>query len=140
MECLWLIFALTGLFLLCSIFNNLNQIQKETKIIMSKQNEFNEKIGSINAAIETVGEAVASEAQQTRDFIASLPPEVDTSALDGIATRLSGLATSVGDIFVPAAPDDEPPVDDLPADEAPDDVPTGKETPTEPETPVGDGR
>ena len=125
MECLWLIFGLTAVVLLISIFSNLNQLRKETKLIMSNQTDFNEKIDRANVALESIAVSVTSEAQQIREFIASLPPEVDTSALDGVIARLEGVAGSVGTIFEPTADEDgggdEPDdtTDDEPVDEPP---------------------
>ena len=115
MECLVLIFTLVFLTVLISIFSNLNHIRKETKKIMSTQAEFNAKIEAVNAAITSLGSSIAAEGQQVRDFIAALPPEVDTSALDGVAERLTGLADGVAAIFVPAEVVEESPAD--PADE-----------------------
>ncbi len=107
MECLVLILTLVFLTVLISIYSNLNHIRKETKKIMSKQEEFNAKVAAINEAITGLGNKIAEEGQQVRDFIAALPPEVDTSALDGVAERLTALSAGVSEIFVEQVADDE---------------------------------
>lgn len=109
MECLVFIFALIAIILLVSIFNHLNHIRKETKKIMSNQTDFNAKIEAVNTALTSLGTKIADEGQQIRDFIAGLPDEVDTSALDGVLERLNTLSEGVSEIFVPT--EDEPETD-----------------------------
>ena len=128
MECLVFIFALIALIVLISIYSHLNHIRKETKTIMSNQADFNAKIEAVNTALTNLGTKIADEAQQIRDFVAGLPDEVDTSALDGVLERLNALSESVGEIFTPETEDEpvedpetdpETPAEEAPAEEAP---------------------
>lgn len=110
MECLVLIVTLIALILLFSIFSNLNHIRKETKQIMSKQTEFNEKIDTVNTGLTALGEALGSEAQQILDAIAG--ESVDISALDGVATRITALVETVNGLVVPPVVEEDEPVDE----------------------------
>jgi len=71
--------------------------------IMATQEEFDAKITAANEALDAIGVAVTAEAKQVADFIAAQPKSVDTSALDGVVTRLGGVAASVSDVFTPPA-------------------------------------
>lgn len=106
MECLVLILTLIGLTVLFSIYSNLNHIRKETKTIMSKQEEFNAKLEALNTSLTNLSQAIANESQQIRDAIAG--EAVDISALDGVATRLAGLVTDVDNLVVAPSPEEEP--------------------------------
>lgn len=100
MEYLALLFTLTTLAVSIGIFFQLTEIRKETKIIMANQEEFDRQMAAVNAALDAVGSSIKSEAQEVKDFIAA-NVGVDTSALDGVVTRLEGVAVSVNDIFTP---------------------------------------
>jgi signal transduction histidine kinase len=124
----------------------LAKLQTLEDLIKMSQEEFDEKMRLLNekldgigesvtaaaTAIEEVRQAVISEGQQIRDFIAA-HPDLDTSALDGIVSRLdnvssslsnqvndlSGLDTSVGEIFTPPEPEGGEPAAEATAEEAP---------------------
>lgn len=81
------------------------------------QEQFDQQASRLQAGIDGAVAAIAAEGQQIRDFIASLPPEVDTSALDGIAERLEGVGTHIGEIFTPPAA--EPVIDEGNAEPTP---------------------
>lgn len=83
-----------------SVTRRLNEIQESLEIIMASQEEFDVKINAANAALDGIATAVAAEAQQIADFIAA-NPTVDTSALDGVVTRLEGVGESIGSVFEP---------------------------------------
>lgn len=119
MECLVLILGLIAIILLYSIFSNLNQIRKETKAMSNKQAEFNSKVDAINAGLETLTSALTSEASQIRDAIAG--EAIDITALDGVATRLAGLAETVNNLVVAPVEVEE---EETPADAAADDTAT----------------
>lgn len=85
-----------------SVTRQLNEIQESLEIIMASQEEFDAKINAANTALDGIATAVAAEAQQIADFIAA-NPTVDTSALDGVVTRLESVGTSVGLVFEPPA-------------------------------------
>lgn len=80
----------------------LNSIHREIRKVAMSQEEFNQKIEKANIALDGITETIKSEAQQIKDFIAA-HPEVDTSGLDGVVSRLEGVSSSVGSIFEPAA-------------------------------------
>lgn len=65
------------------------------------QEEFDAKIAQANTSLDDIATAITNETQQIIDFIASLPPNTDTSALDGVVTRLSTVSTSIGSVFEP---------------------------------------
>jgi septal ring factor EnvC (AmiA/AmiB activator) len=100
-----------------SIKRQLNKINRRLDQIMATQEEFDAQIAAANASLDSISTdltnisaAITAEAQQISDFIASLPAGTDTSALDGVVTRLgttadslSGTADAVGGIFTPPA-------------------------------------
>lgn len=65
------------------------------------QDEFNAQIAKATEDLDAIAAAVTAETKEIADFIASLPASVDTSALDGVVTRLGGVAQSVSDVFTP---------------------------------------
>lgn len=91
-----------------TVTQQLEQIQEKLNKIMGLQEDFDAKINAANVALDEIALAVASEAQQIRDFIEA-HPQVDTSALDGVLTRLEGVNESIGGVFEPAPV--EPPVE-----------------------------
>ena len=95
----------------CDYNNQFSDIKRSLKQIMSNQMEFDEKITRANTALDEVTVAISAEGQQIRDFIAA-NPAVDTSALDGVVTRLESVNESIGGVFE-AAP--EPPAEEVPA-------------------------
>jgi len=106
MECLWLIVALVAIGLLLSIFNQLRQLNRRTKIIMKTQEEFDAQIAAMKESLDAIPAAIEAEGQQIRDFIAA-NPGLDTSALDGVVERLGGVAESIGTVFTPTEPEVE---------------------------------
>ncbi len=84
------------------IFQNKN-LKELIKIVMENQAEFDAKITAANEALDAIGAAITAEAAQVSEFIAGLPASVDTSALDGVVSRLGGVAASVSDVFTPPA-------------------------------------
>ena len=65
--------------------------------IMPTQDDFDAQVAGINAKIDTLTTAVSDEAAQVQAFIAA-HPDLDTSALQGVADRLDALSTSVAQI------------------------------------------
>ena len=100
------------------IIFQLTEINRRLTQIMASQEEFDAQIAAANTSLDAIATditaisaAVTAEAQQIADFIASLPPNVDTSALTGVVDRLGvaagGLAdtsTAIAGIFTPPAP------------------------------------
>lgn len=72
---------------------------------MPTQAEFDAEIQKINEGLDRIQARIASEAEDLRNFMASLPPNVNTGAISTIAGRLEGIATDVGGIFT--APETE---------------------------------
>ncbi len=101
MEVVHLILTAIGVILLAVILIHAQEVKEDLNIIMGLQEDFDAKINAANAALDGIAAAVTAEAQQVADFIAGLPPEVDTSALDGVVTRLGGVADSVSGVFEP---------------------------------------
>jgi hypothetical protein len=73
---------------------------------MATQAEFDAQIQAANEKLDALGVAIQAEADQVAAAIAALPAGVDTSALDGVVTRLGAAADSVVNIFTP--PDTTP--------------------------------
>jgi hypothetical protein len=90
----------------CDHQSTLDEIKEKLDTIMANQEDFDAQIARANAGIEAAVAAIAAEGQQIRDYI-DANPSVDTSALEGVATRLETLSASVGGIFEPA-PTEEP--------------------------------
>ena len=65
--------------------------------LMPTQADFDAQVAGINAKIDTLTTAVSDEAAQVQAFIAA-HPDLDTSALQGVADRLDALSTSVAQI------------------------------------------
>jgi septal ring factor EnvC (AmiA/AmiB activator) len=107
------IFVLAGTLVLVGISLNLKSINRRLKRIMKSQEEFDRQVAEINAKLDQVGEQIAAESQQIRDFIAQ-NPSVDTSALDGVVARLDSL--NVSGIFEPPTAE-EPPTEGEPTTE-----------------------
>lgn len=76
---------------------------------MANQEEFDAQIARANTSLDGIATAIAAEAAQIQAFI-DAHPSTDTSALEGVVTRLETVGTSVGGIFTPpevtAAPAD----------------------------------
>lgn len=73
----------------------LERIKERLNKIIMNQAEFDEQIRLANEALAGVGTsltdiatAIQTETQEIIDFINSLPPEVDTSALTGVVANL----------------------------------------------------
>lgn len=92
--------AIDQMFGSASVTRQLNEIQETLEIIMGNQAEFDAKITAANTALEGITAAIAAEAAQIAEFIAA-NPAVDTSALDGVVTRLESVGTSIGSVFEP---------------------------------------
>jgi ABC-type transporter Mla subunit MlaD len=94
------------------------EIKEKLKAIMATQEEFNaqiaaanEKLDAIGTDVTNIGTSITAETQQILDFLATLPAGIDTSAMDGVVTRLgaaadslSGTADSISGIFTPPVP------------------------------------
>ncbi len=87
------------------IFDKLEEITLRLEDIMGKQQEFDVKITRANARLDELSVQLANEAQEIRDYI-DAHPEVDTSALDGVVSRLEALDPTT--VFTP--PVEESPV------------------------------
>lgn len=70
---------------------------------MPTQEEFNAQVKSINDSIDTLVSAVTAETAQVKAFI-DAHPDLDTSALDGVVSRLTDAAAGVEAIDPNAAP------------------------------------
>ena len=68
---------------------------------MASQAEFDAQVQAANDKLDALGTAIQAESDQIAAFIASQPAGVDTSALDGVVTRLGAAADSVSGIFTP---------------------------------------
>lgn len=64
------------------------------------QEQFDQQIAAINTKLDDIGTAITAEATQIQAFI-NANPTLDTSALTAVADRLTGIDTSVGEIFTP---------------------------------------
>lgn len=81
----------------------LDKLQRSVDKIMKSQEEFDAQITEANTKLDDLSTAVTTETDQIKAFIAA-NPSVNTTGLDGVITRLEGVATSVGTIFEPAVP------------------------------------
>lgn len=88
------------------ILKNQEEIARRLNRIMANQEEFDAQVAALNTKLDGISTQIAAEAQQIRDFITA-NPGIDTSALDGVATRLDGL--NIGGIF-------EPPTEETPTE------------------------
>ncbi len=102
--------------------NDLKDIKRSLQNIMSAQTDFDAKITKANEALDAIGTAIAAEAQQIADFIAA-NPSVNTSALDGVVSRLESVDESVNTVF-DANPTPPQPTPDTDPETDPTEVPT----------------
>lgn len=88
-----------------------NKLHKLERQMATNQAEFDAQLNTINEKVTSIFSTVTAEAQQIAEFIAN-NPSVDTSALSGVAERLSQVESAVADIFTPTAvnPQEETPV------------------------------
>lgn len=93
--------AVLGIVAILLIVIYYSDLKKELETMSEKQDEFDAKITAANTALDAIGEAVAAEAKQVADFIAT-NPQIDTSALDGVVTRLEAVDDSINTVFEPA--------------------------------------
>ena len=85
------------------LINNHQQLTEALNNIMANQAEFDAKITQANTALDEIAAAVAAETAQIQAFI-DANPSVNTSALDGVVSRLEGVNESVAGVFEPTAP------------------------------------
>lgn len=116
MEYLTIAILVVLLYLLFSNGRKFKYVKESLIYIMATQADFdaeiqavNDKLGDLETDFSSISDAVKSEADEIAAFIAA-NPQVDTSALDGVQTRLTGVADnidtvagSVGGIFTPPA-------------------------------------
>lgn len=121
MDCLYIIFMFTMVVFSIIILINQHKIKGDLKKIMGQQEEFNAKITAANEALNgiatsqgEIADAIAAEAEQIAEFIRT-HPGIDTTALDGVVTRLTtaneSLATvneAISNVFEPPAPEGKP--------------------------------
>ncbi len=87
-------------------------------IIMSNQAEFDSQVANLNTKLDAVSSNVLAEKAEIEAFIAA-HPDLDTSALEAVASRLDGIGVSVSDIFTAPEAPVEPAPEVAPVDEAP---------------------
>lgn len=99
MDFLWFILVIILVLILGIISFQLANILKKLEIIIMNQEEFNQEIAKANQSLDDIAVSITNETQEIKDFIASLPPNVDTSALDGVVTRLGSVSAAIGEVF-----------------------------------------
>lgn len=93
----------TNLFDNSKIERQLTYVLRGLEKIMKSQEEFDTQITEANAKLDDLGTAVTAETDQIKAFIEA-NPSINTSGLDGVVSRLEGVASSVGTIFEPTVP------------------------------------
>lgn len=81
----------------------LEAIKELKEILIMTQKDFDDELAVVNEKLDAIGVDVAAEADEIKAFIDAQPPEVDTSALQGVADRLSTLDDGIKGIFTPPA-------------------------------------
>lgn len=99
MDFLWFILVIILVFILGVISFQLARILEKLRIIIMNQEEFDNEIAKANQSLDDIAVSITNETQEIKDFIASLPPNVDTSTLDGVVTRLGSVSAAISEVF-----------------------------------------